>query len=128
MSLKLYEILCPDGYVKNGYDKSKLSTIFANSMNSSETPNTDFTHIDDSEEDKIAMYDFQSYPSKSIFEIHLDENCSPKNLSLETIDYLEAYKNTGKLISIIIVASGKYKLSDEEIKILNTITNNFTYK
>ena len=59
MSLKLYEILCPDGYVKNGYDKSKLSTIFANSMNSSKTPNTDFTHIDNSKSEKISIFDIR---------------------------------------------------------------------
>ena len=131
MSLKLYEILCPDGYVKNGYDKSKLSTIFANSMNNSETPNTDFSHIDDSNGDKVAMFDFQSYPSESNFEIHLDSNCSPKHLSPETIDYLEAYKRTGQLINVVIVTSDKeanITLSEEEKEIMNKITDNIIYK
>ena len=128
MSLKLYEILCPDGYVKNGYDKSKLSTIFANSMNSSKTPNKDFTHIDESVGDKIAMFDFQSYPAKSVFEIYLDENSSPIHLASETINYLEAYKNTGQLINVVIVASDNRKVLAEEEEILNKITNNFTYK
>jgi|TARA_X000001036_G_C20339902_1_gene668097 hypothetical protein len=128
MSLKLYEILCPDGYVKNGYDKSKLSTIFANSMNSSKTPNTDFTHIDNSKSEKISIFEYVSYPKESIFEIYLDENCSPKHLSPETINYLEAYKKTGQLINVVIVASDNLKVSAEEEEILNKITNNFTYK
>ena len=32
MKKHLFEILCPDGYVKNGFDKTKLKTLFANSM------------------------------------------------------------------------------------------------
>ena len=129
MSLKLYEILCPDGYVKNGYNKSKLSTIFANSMNSGFiAPNKDFTHIDDSEGDKVAMFDYQTYPSKSVFEIHLDTNCSPLHLSKETITYLEAYKRTGQLIDVVIITSEGKTLSEEEQSVVNNISNNITYK
>ena len=112
----------------NGYDKSKLSTIFANSMNSSKTPNTDFTHIDNSKSEKISIFEYVSYPKESIFEIYLDENCSPKHLSPETINYLEAYKKTGQLINVVIVASDNLKVSAQEEEILNKITNNFTYK
>ena len=129
--LKLYEILCPDGFVKNGYDKSKLTTIFANSMNNAETPNKDFSHIDDSDGDKIAIFDFSSYPSNSIFEIHLNDDSSPKHLASETINYLEAYKRTGQLIDVILVTDDKKAnrtLSDEETKILNKITDKITYK
>jgi hypothetical protein len=127
MSLKLYEILCPDGFVKNGYNKAKLSTIFGNSMNSSDKPNKDFSHIDNKAGDKVSIYEFSSYPKNSVFEIHLDSDCSPIHLSPDTIEYLESYKRTGQLVEVVIISNGR-KLDEVEESIVNRLSNTITYK
>ena len=111
---------------KNFILKNKNELLILASIIQKET-----SHIDDSDGDKVAMFDFQSYPSESNFEIHLDSNCSPKHLSPETIDYLEAYKRTGQLINVVIVTSDKEAnttLSEEETEIMNRITDNIIYK
>ena len=50
----LFEILTPDGYVKNGFDKKKLQNIMKNTMVVNyEKQNHNLEHIDNTKKSKI---------------------------------------------------------------------------
>lgn len=118
MEEHLFEIVCPDGYVKNGFDKKKLKNIFANSMISNYDKNK-FTseHIDKSDCKKSSIYNFQTYQKKSIFKIVMDNDCRLSNLVDSTINLIKNCIEDGN-ITFILENPKNIKLSSEEYEIL----------
>lgn len=118
MKEHLFEILCPDGYVKNGFDKTKLKTIFANSMIVNYDKNT-FTldHIDTSDTKKTTIRDFSKHQNESIFKIVIDNDCKLSNLADSTINLIRDSIENGN-IEFILENPKNIKLTSEEYEIL----------
>lgn len=119
MAKNLYEILCPDGYVKNGFDKKKLKEIFSNTMvvNYNESSHT-LEHIDiDSESSKISMADDISNISKLTFKVSIDSDCRLSNLANSTINFVKFGIINGN-IEFILENPQNLPLNSEEYEIL----------
>ena len=76
----------------------------------------------------MCIWEFQKLGTNSTFEIYKNENCSPKHLSPETIDYLQAYAQIGDKIQIVLISDNVDDLSEEESLILKSISDNIIYK
>ena len=118
MKEQLFEILCPDGYVKNGFDKTKLKNIFANSMIVNYDKNT-FTldHIDTSDGKKTTIRDFSKHQNESIFKIVIDNDCKLSNLADSTINLIRDSIENGN-VEFILENPNNLKLTSEEYEIL----------
>ena len=122
MKKHLFEILCPDGYVKNGFDKTKLKTLFANSMIVNYDKNT-FTkeHIDTTDCKKTTMRDFSKFHlSECVFKIVIDNDCKLSNLADSTISLLRDSIENGN-IEFILENPNNTKLTSEEYEILKQL-------
>lgn len=119
MAKNLYEILCPDGYVKNGFDKKKLKEIFSNTMvvNYDESSHT-LEHIDtDTDSPKISMADNINNISKLTFKVTIDSDCRLSNLANSTINVVKFGIISGN-IKFLLENPQNLPLNSEEYEIL----------
>jgi len=127
----LYETVCPHGYVKNGYDKSKLVEYMKNIQVKHKKTSFNLDHIckEDKEYKCTLFVDVGKITRETedtlIFEIIIDEDCRLENLSGNTLDVLfDYFTNVGKDITNrnklqFSVENPKHiKLSQKDKKIL----------
>ena len=118
MKEHLFEIVCPDGYAKNGFDKKKLKDIFASSMICNYNKDTfNLNHIDEADCKKSSIYNFQTYQNKSIFKVIVDNDCKLSNLANSTINLVKECIKNGN-IEFILENPQNIKLTSEEYEIL----------
>ena len=111
----LFEILTPDGYVKNGFDKKKLQNIMKNTMVVNyEKQNHNLEHIDNTKNvKKFSLYEYPKMNDIVYFIVDISNDCRLSNLADSTIKFLkENIKN--KNITFILKNPKNIKLSSEE--------------
>ena len=121
----LFEILTPDGYVKNGFDKKKLQNIMKNTMVVNyEKQNHNLEHIDKTKNvKKFSLYEYPKMNDIVYFIIDISNDCRLSNLADSTIKFLkENIKN--KNITFILKNPKNIKLSSEEYSILKEFNYN----
>lgn len=128
----LYETVCPHGYVKNGYDKNKLVEYMKNiQVKHKDTTSFNLDHICKEKKDfKSTLFvDVGKITRETmdtlVFEIVIDEDCKPENLSGNTLDVLfDYFTNVGKDITnrkqlqFSVKNPKNIKLSQKDKKIL----------
>ena len=93
----LYETVCPHGYVKNGYDKTKLVEYMKNiQVKHRDKEVYSLEHICTEEKFKSTLFiDVGKETRESddilIFEVRVDEDCRLENLSNNTLEVLWDY-------------------------------------
>ena len=121
----LFEILTPDGYVKNGFDKKKLQNIMKNTMVVNyEKQNHNLEHIDNTKNvKKFSLYEYPKMNDIVYFIVDISNDCRLSNLADSTIKFLnENIKN--KNITFILKNPKNIKLSSEEYSILKKFNYN----
>ena len=121
----LFEILTPDGYVKNGFDKKKLQNIMKNTMVVNyEKQNHSLKHIDKTKNvKKFSLYEYPKMNDIVYFIVDISNDCRLSNLADSTIKFLkENIKN--KNITFILKNPKNIKLSSEEYSILKEFNYN----
>ena len=121
----LFEILTPDGYVKNGFDKKKLQNIMKNTMVVNyEKQNHNLEHIDNTKNvKKFSLYEYPKMNDIVYFIVDISNDCRLSNLADSTIKFLkENIKN--KNITFILKNPKNIKLSSEEYSILKEYNYN----
>ena len=121
----LFEILTPDGYVKNGFDKKKLQNIMKNTMVVNyEKQNHNLKHIDKTKNvKKFSLYEYPKMNDIVYFIVDISNDCRLSNLADSTIKFLkENIKN--KHITFILKNPKNIKLSSEEYSILKEFNYN----
>ena len=121
----LFEILTPDGYVKNGFDKKKLQNIMKNTMVVNyEKQNHNLEHIDNTKNvKKFSLYEYPKMNDIVYFNVDKSNDCRLSNLADSTIKFLkENIKN--KNITFILKNPKNIKLSSEEYSILKEFNYN----
>ena len=121
----LFEILTPDGYVKNGFDKKKLQNIMKNTMVVNyEKQNHNLKHIDKTKNvKKFSLYEYPKMNDIVYFNVDKSNDCRLSNLADSTIKFLkENIKN--KNITFILKNPKNIKLSSEEYSILKEFNYN----
>ena len=121
----LFEILTPDGYVKNGFDKKKLQNIMKNTMVVNyEKQNHNLEHIDNTKNvKKFSLYEYPKMNDIVYFIVDISNDCRLSNLADSTIKFLkENIKN--KNITFILKNPKNIKLSSEEYSILKEFNYN----
>tara|TARA_B100000886_G_scaffold339639_1_gene305728 strand:- start:1668 stop:2051 length:384 start_codon:yes stop_codon:yes gene_type:complete len=121
----LFEILTPDGYVKNGFDKKKLQNIMKNTMVVNyEKQNHNLKHIDKTTNvKKFSLYEYPKMNDIVYFIVDISNDCRLSNLADSTIKFLkENIKN--KNITFILKNPKNIKLSSEEYSILKEFNYN----
>ncbi len=121
----LFEILTPDGYVKNGFDKKKLQNIMKNTMVVNyEKQNHNLKHIDKTKNvKKFSLYEYPKMNDIVYFIVDISNDCRLSNLADSTIKFLkENIKN--KNITFILKNPKNIKLSSEEYSILKEFNYN----
>ena len=121
----LFEILTPDGYVKNGFDKKKLQNIMKNTMVVNyEKQNHNLEHIDNTKNvKKFSLYEYPKMNDIVYFIVDISNDCRLSNLADSTIKFLkENIKN--KNIPFILKNPKNIKLSSEEYSILKEFNYN----
>lgn len=121
----LFEILTPDGYVKNGFDKKKLQNIMKNTMVVNyEKQNHNLEHIDKTKNvKKFSLYEYPKMNDIVYFIVDISNDCRLSNLADSTIKFLkENIKN--KNITFILKNPKNIKLSSEEYSILKKFNYN----
>lgn len=121
----LFEILTPDGYVKNGFDKKKLQNIMKNTMVVNyEKQNHNLEHIDKTKNvKKFSLYEYPKMNDIVYFIVDISNDCRLSNLADSTIKFLkENIKN--KNITFILKNPKNIKLSSEEYSILKEFNYN----
>lgn len=121
----LFEILTPDGYVKNGFDKKKLQNIMKNTMVVNyEKQNHNLEHIDNTKNvKKFSLYEYPKMNDIVYFIVDISNDCRLSNLADSTIKFLEEnIKN--KNITFILKNPKNIKLSSEEYSILKEFNYN----
>ena len=121
----LFEILTPDGYVKNGFDKKKLQNIMKNTMVVNyEKQNHNLEHIDNTKNvKKFSLYEYPKMNDIVYFIVDISNDCRLSNLADSTIKFLkENIKN--KNITFILKNPKNIKLSSEEYSILKVFNYN----
>ena len=121
----LFEILTPDGYVKNGFDKKKLQNIMKNTMVVNyEKQNHTLEHIDNTKNvKKFSLYEYPKMNDIVYFIVDISNDCRLSNLADSTIKFLkENIKN--KNITFILKNPKNIKLSSEEYSILKKFNYN----
>ena len=121
----LFEILTPDGYVKNGFDKKKLQNIMKNTMVVNyEKQNHNLEHIDNTKNvKKFSLYEYPKMNDIVYFIVDISNDCRLSNLADSTIKFLEEnIKN--KNITFILKNPKNIKLSSEEYSILKKFNYN----
>ena len=100
MDKYLYEIVCPHGYVKNGFDKKKLVEYMKNiQVKHRDVETYTLEHICNEEKSKSTLFIDVGRTTREkddilIFEVKVDENCRLENLSGNTLDVLWDYFST----------------------------------
>ena len=127
----LFEILTPDGYVKNGFDKKKLKSIMKNTMVVNYDKNKhNLNHIDKTKNSKkISFYEYgkkYSFASSTTmknniyFILDVDADCKVSNLADSTIKFLkENMKRTN--VTFVLNNPKNIKLSSEDYAILKEL-------
>ena len=94
----LYETVCPHGYVKNGYDKTKLVEYMKNiQVKHMDSKSFNLDHIckDKKEFKSILFIDAGKITRETddtlIFEVIIDEDCRLENISGNTLYVLDDY-------------------------------------
>ena len=121
----LFEILTPDGYVKNGFDKKKLQNIMKKTMVVNyEKQNHNLKHIDKTKNvKKFSLYEYPKMNDIVYFIVDISNDCRLSNLADSTIKFLkENIKN--KNITFILKNPKNIKLSSEEYSILKEFNYN----
>ena len=121
----LFEILTPDGYVKNGFDKKKLQNIMKNTMVVNyEKQNHNLEHIDKTKNvKKFSLYEYPKMNDIVYFIVEISNDCRLSNLADSTIKFLkENIKN--KNITFILKNPKNIKLSSEEYSFLKEFNYN----
>ena len=121
----LFEIITPDGYVKNGFDKKKLQNIMKNTMVVNyEKQNHNLEHIDNTKNvKKFSLYEYPKMNDIVYFIVDISNDCRLSNLADSTIKFLkENIKN--KNITFILKNPKNIKLSSEEYSILKKFNYN----
>ena len=121
----LFEILTPDVYVKNGFDKKKLQNIMKNTMVVNyEKQNHNLEHIDNTKNvKKFSLYEYPKMNDIVYFIVDISNDCRLSNLADSTIKFLkENIKN--KNITFILKNPKNIKLSSEEYSILKKFNYN----
>mgnify|MGYP006252357275 CR=1 FL=1 len=121
----LFEILTPDGYVKNGFCKKKLQNIMKNTMVVNyEKQNHNLEHIDKTKNvKKFSLYEYPKMNDIVYFIVDISNDCRLSNLADSTIKFLkENIKN--KNITFILKNPKNIKLSSEEYSILKEFNYN----
>ena len=102
----LYEIICPHGYVKNGYNKSKLVEYMKNIQVKHKNTSFNLDHVcREKKESKCTLFvDVGKITRETedtlIFEVIIDEDCRLENLSGHTLNVLfDYFTNVGKDIT-----------------------------
>ena len=120
-----FEILTPDGYVKNGFDKKKLQNIMKNTMVVNyEKQNHNLEHIDNTKNvKKFSLYEYPKMNDIVYFIVDISNDCRLSNLADSTIKFLkENIKN--KNITFILKNPKNIKISSEEYSILKEFNYN----
>ena len=89
----LFEILTPDGYVKNGFDKTKLQNIMKNTMVINyDSKKSNLKHINNTENvKKTSIYEYSKIQNNVEFILDMDEDCKLSNLADSTIKFLSQH-------------------------------------
>ena len=128
----LFEILTPDGYVKNGFDKKKLKSIMKNTMVVNYDKNKhNLNHIDKTKNSKkISFYEYgkkYSFASsttmkdKIYFILDMDDNCRVSNLADSTIKFLKENMKRTDYLTFVLNNPKNIKLSSEDYAILKEL-------
>tara|TARA_Y100000992_G_C21267741_1_gene494897 strand:- start:620 stop:1003 length:384 start_codon:yes stop_codon:yes gene_type:complete len=115
----LFEILTPDGYVKNGFDKTKLQNIMKNTMVINyDSKKSNLKHINNTENvKKTSIYEYSKIQNNVEFILDMDEDCKLSNLADSTIKFLSQHiKN--KNIKFNLNNPNNLIISSEEYEIL----------